>query len=135
MPFDAAEYTERYETFVPGPEGARQLARILRHNLPIKWDYSYQYYNGKDEGNFHRIADKGCGTAGCAIGVAYHLGWIDRPHVLSLEKKIGEIPHDIFMYSPYYGDEIEMKDVTPTMVADAIDDWLASIGERRSTDV
>lgn len=114
MPFDAMLPEIDLTELRPGKEGLRQLAYLLRH--PEKWLPGHVW-------NFEEIlAHTQCGTVGCAIGIA-DLQW-------------GKTAVDHEWYGPW--DEAEdifdggnvydcpASAVTPPMVADAIDHFLAT---------
>lgn len=140
MPFDSTEFATRYaetEAFVPGPEGARRLARALRRQMPegFSWDFATSWHNDNSTTE--------CGTIGCALGLA-HIKWPDEFGCpIGLDSAISEIAHkihmpkditwNIFGMASTYG--CKFIEVTPTMVADAIDAWLVSVGERTSQEV
>ena len=112
----------------PGKAGLRQLAYLLCHPeewpRDFGWDFTDVLYEHK------------CGTAGCALGIAY-LFWgeafspdpqgevyamFDTYRSFGLDHENGCA---LFNTDKIYGVE-KMGDVTPTMVADAIDFFLAT---------
>jgi hypothetical protein len=116
-----------------GPAGARQLARDLRRLIPARftWDYSTL------------LGDKNGGKCGCAcayIAVTYpgllpkysYGSWLEllTKH-LRMSKEEGSA---IFMQLPERH-SVAWSEVTPEMVADAIDDWLRSRGEPTSEEI
>ena len=99
---------------IPGREGLRVLARALRAPMPegFRWDF----------GRIRMQTD--CGTVGCAMGLAYtiwgdnappnHIDFADKFCVSPDTTKRLFIPECV---GPY-------DQITPPMVADAIDRYL-----------
>lgn len=94
----------------------RDLAKVLRQSLPIKWNFEYI-----------EDSDPECGTSGCALGVAAVM-WPEFKIDYDSETfaklfDMGESDFkEIFVFNDLYGKEYE--DVTPTDVANAIDYYL-----------
>ena len=128
MPFDDKTFVPDLKTFVPGREGLRQLSYLLRH--PELWPVNHSW-------DFDMTLVKhDCGTTGCAMGIAgmvwpdlfvgadgfFLSDWVDR--VVRLFHVTHDEAHAIFTDDGIYGKP--MEDVTPTDVADAIDEYLAN---------
>jgi hypothetical protein len=123
--------TTKRRTLPPGPDGARQLAHDLRRPMPARfiWDYS----------TLLEIKSSGkCGCACAYVAVTYPGLFSKCPYGqwpellvkhLGMSREEGSV---IFMQLPERY-SIAWSDVTPEMVADAIDDWLRSRGEPTST--
>ncbi len=107
MPFDGTEID------TPALRRAR-LIDALRH-LPRlhRWDFAFA--GGK----------VGCGSAGCAVGLAHGIGLIDEPYVSTLGEALGLLPEqylkifDCLGPSNDYG--VPTSKVTPAMVADVLE--------------
>ena len=117
MPFDGTYF----QTFLdltelqPGKAGLRQLAYLLRH--PEKWSSGHVW-------NFREVlGETRCGTMGCAIGIA-KLQWGTKTIDQRWYGPWTEID-DIFDGGEGVYDCPDSQ-VTPTMVADAIDFFLAT---------
>lgn len=100
-----------------------KLIAALRGQLPadFAWDFA-MFYTPKvlPETPEH---EKHCGFAGCAVGLAYHLGMIEHDDVDDLARAIGlsQLDTDCLLSSSYYGLDGFLKSVTPAMVADALE--------------
>jgi hypothetical protein len=133
MPFDSRPEIEApvLPPFAPGRQGLRNLAYVLRH--PALWP--------KHEWSFDRVLEDlgGCGTAGCALGVATRV-WPETsrylddtpwefvsPQVAALFDMPDDDAFSIFINAATYRSSYD--DVTPSMVADQIDAYL--IGTER----
>ena len=115
MPFDINE---------AAPDIRRRvLIDALRGKLPegFEWDFSV----------VERKAP-GCGTAGCAIGLARSLWpgkrlpiWYDRPREPARLANFFGIPvsavEKIFLTSWHYGENVPMSEITPKMVASKLE--------------
>lgn len=103
------------------------LAYALRHMKEVA--PNHRYYHG-----YYAMPER-CGTAGCAIGVAYLLwpeeigGTHEDPQHIDY---FGDAAYEaIFDSDAYGGGYAADAPVTPEMVADRIDTWLAEHGETR----
>lgn len=120
MPFDSVLYDPDPDLIElqPGKAGLRQLSYLLRH--PEKWPEGHVW-------DFADVLEElPCGTSGCAIGIGC-LVWGEN----NVDEKLGfsgfNEPeyYDIFYDGPAtYG--CPNSQVTPTMVACAIDHYLAT---------
>lgn len=128
--FDGAPQVPK---FIPGREGARQLATALREVLPFtqKFEWAFSIPISRYE----------CGTIGCAMGYAATI-WPDEFEQIIennghsqladvMAKKLG-MPYEV-AYGIFYGlDPIYDSrggpddDITPVDVAQAIEAWLAT---------
>jgi hypothetical protein len=109
MPFDVATET-------PAIRRAR-LIEALRGNMPPnhEWNFTFSY------------EERGCGTAGCAIGVAIRLGIIENTHPFDrydhIKERLGLSDHQMSVFrsdgaGPY---GVLATAVTPGMVAEALE--------------
>jgi hypothetical protein len=145
MPFEIAPKITTNPWTEEHPKEARAFADLAKHLRGI--DEAHWYYQVISiENRIHR-ADLGkakCGTVGCAIGHAMNvrsckeafpntfLGTLDMN---SFEPLLGRrIAHSFFLGGSRYGEGesygVPFDSVTPQMVADRIDHWLAT-GEIR----
>ena len=120
----------------PTPAG---LAWLLRN--PVIWsgrmvfDFGISLERDRDE-----VGDS-CGTSGCAIGLAWltwggaSSRWDCTDSFTDMYTRLGmdyDSAQAIFYSPSTYG--VEWSDVTPDMVADKIDEWLAGWRLRRRDD-
>lgn len=116
MPFDPAGYNPAPDLteLQPGHEGLRQLSYLLRH--PEEWQRGFEW-------DFDtRLQGEDCHAYGCALGIA-DLQW-PSAQVGDFQTSLFCNPAwDIFFNPSVYGTK-HRADVTPTMVADAIDFYL-----------
>jgi len=117
MPLDGTHFDAEPDLteLQPGKAGLRQLSYLLRH--PEKWSPGHVW-------DFDQLLEETlCGTVGCAIGIA-KLRWgnmpVDCEWYVSWEKA-----DEIFDGGDGVYDCTDSQ-VTPTMVADAIDEYLAT---------
>jgi hypothetical protein len=122
MPFDATPTIDNPLTFSPGKEGLRKLAYVLRHKelwLKHKWNFMTPFRETE------------CGTVGCALGIA-RVMW---PEKIIANGRICEQLAAQFDMSPSAASDIfhggafthmEIHHITPVVVADAIDRYLAT---------
>lgn len=126
MPFDGKDYKPTIKPLQTGLSGLKQLGDALRF-IPQDHKWNFSDAGGPDE--------QGCGSHGCAIGVARCLWpennlalsrWIadffklPREELAPIFGVLGGGRHrDTYPDTPY-------SDVTPHDVADAIDDYIAT---------
>ena len=128
MPFDSrtADEVVTLPPFARGRQGLRNLAYVLRN--PVLWPQGHEW----DYSTV--LSNAPCGTAGCAIGIA-RMVWPGFP--LPLEHQADWCPQaasffgmkqrtfeEIFISARKH-DCDDWEEVTPVMVADAIDSYLA----------
>jgi hypothetical protein len=128
--------TTEPRTLLTGSAGARQLAQDLRRPMPdgFTWDYAH-ILSPNEEDN---------GSCGCAIRYAVLTypdvfprnkpsSWYEElvAH-LNMNDKEGR---GIFLILHRHHGLLDPSEVTPEMVADAIDDWLRSRGEPTSEEI
>lgn len=112
MPFDG-KLKAKPDLTKPSLEG---LSYLLRQEMPVgfTWDFA------KISENTHL----GCGTAGCAVGLASRV-WGGRNWYSQSDCWFPSTVYAGLLYSSeIYGPDHTHDDVTPHMVADAIDYWL-----------
>lgn len=123
--------------FVRGPEGLHQLAHLLRQDMPegFLWDFTEI-----------SVRRSGCRTCGCALGLAKYV-WpeFDEPgasaRLLAAHLfKMPDIVVDRIFYDrsrvdrPHAYAGKAMDAITPSDVANAIDDYLRFIGHIKGDD-
>lgn len=114
MPFDPSNYAVSKNGVEIGK--LRVLSEALKGEMPQwRWDFT------------HIVTPNSCGTAGCAIGLARHLGLIqfedhDAPDA-EFGLSFGEMGSLFYTTLAYGG--CAWSAVTPNMVADAIDRIIA----------
>lgn len=116
---------EEIRTFSPGHEGLRKLAWVLRH--PEVWPVTHRW-------NFlFTLEPRGCGTAGCAIGVASLMwGRTIKPEkgTTAMEKPFALSEMDAMLFfscaDPWRLETYNKPadKIIPSDVADAIDRYL-----------
>lgn len=121
MPFDSTNFNI-------GHERLRQLSAALRQEqLPLLWDFGIDYRDTGAAGVFARMKTLGrCNSMGCALGLS-KLMFPELKGKRPTEEFFDMPPHvfsDIFYI---YGYTVPVQCVTPQMVADAIDKYLASV--------
>ncbi len=140
MPFDGQKTTLDLsrEAFAAASPKARlaMLAAALRRPLPshFAWDFSAVHYRNNTpslfrlDDIFSRPENAHCNTAGCALGLAYEL-WGDAfgsfgvcggSAAMAAFDLSPDTMDAVFFDTRLYGVE-RFGDVTPQMVADAID--------------
>jgi hypothetical protein len=112
----------KFRTLPSGPAGARQLARDLRCPMPVgfTWNFS-EFLLSRSEGNDH------CGCACGYVSVFYpgilpacSSNWIEKLGVhLGMTKSEAL---EIFVGVAGYYYSARLRDVTPEMVANVIDE-------------
>lgn len=92
----------------------RMLSEALKQEMPPTFGWNFQTV----------LRTTSCGTAGCAIGLAYQLKLLDRetPSTLAFEMAYSDIRR-IFGADNSYG--VPMSRVTPAMVAAELDRFIA----------
>lgn len=149
MPFDSSDYLS---VFTPGLTGLKKLSQLLRQEMPRGFVWYFLQYKitlpelegiraefrsyERHYGNLDaRMRESGCGTAGCAIGLATTV-WPELSDMLVSKPdfcKHGLVP-DMHKVASYFGiteteayglffdvASYDVKEVTPQMVADKID--------------
>lgn len=123
MPLDGRGFRlpVEVEPFKGGREGLAQLSAALRREMPPSFAWNFGVIHVKSP----------CGSAGCALGLAIELWPSTRHDLLSGEADLlcgcfgisGEAAVRFFCDTAY---RVPWQSVTPTMVADRIDHWLAT---------
>ncbi len=125
MEFDVAESDLVELSFAPGEEGLRRLVKALRlidggiqvTPRPHAWDFSL-------------ISDRtDCGTVGCAMGLAQVLWpneWFMCAGNLAARLFPAEKWVKSFDFEKIFVPPVVFSRVTPSMVADVIDDYLVT---------
>lgn len=89
------------------------------------WDYNYILRDARDLAESDERYSGRCGTVGCAIGLAVLLGIVSSSSSGILGEAIGIRDRcrarSIFSDAGFYGLGVWFADVTPRMVADAIE--------------
>ena len=125
MEFDAAESNLVNLSFAPGEEGLRRLVKALR-----LIDGHVQVTPRPHEWDFSLISDRtDCGTVGCAMGLAEVL-WPDKRLMCAGNLAARLFPREkwtkSFDFEKIFVPPVVFNRVTPAMVADVIDDYLAT---------
>lgn len=108
--------------FVRGNEGLRQLSKALRGEMPQGFTWDFWVVEAKDF--------EGCGTVGCALGLARQLWPKEFQGVCAADAAhknfdmTYEAVRRIFFGRGAYSDAAN-EEITPAMVADEIDRYLA----------
>ena len=125
MPLDGTHFDIEIDLteLQPGKEGLRQLSYLLRH--PEKWPAQHHWDFRTISGWTLELDElPKCGTVGCAMGLADQT-WGQDARRSQIGDQIPELHCDgLFFRCDTYG--VNMDEVTPTMVADAIDSYLAT---------
>ena len=124
MPYDGTFYEAIDLTELqPGEAGLRQLAYLLRH--PEKWPEGHVW-------SFTKMwQEQECGTTGCAFGLVEWKWGRGAYDFKKLDLGIGGYKNEAAIFGTDHNDAtkcygVGMEQVTPTMVADAIDFYLAT---------
>ena len=125
MEFDVAESDVVELSFAPGGEGLRRLVKALR-----LIDGGLQVTSRPHEWDFSLISDRtDCGTVGCAMGLAEVL-WPDERQMCAGNLAARLFPSDkwakSFDFEKLFVPPVVFSRITPSMVADVIDDYLVS---------
>lgn len=112
MPLDGRNWKPETETkpdlSKPSLEG---LSWLLRH-MPADHEWDFEHVGGRRA--------NGCGSAGCALGLAIAT-WAGKG--IAFSNVPMAVMDKIFMYNQYL--PVADRNVTPLMVADRIDAYLA----------
>ena len=125
MPLDGAHFDEiDLIELQPGKEGLRQLSYLLRH--PEKWPAQHHWDFRTISGSALEPDERPeCGTVGCAMGLADQI-WGPAARYSQIEDQIPAGHYSDLFFTGKRTHGVIMKSVIPTMVADAIDSYLAT---------
>jgi hypothetical protein len=112
-------------TLASGPAGARQLAADLRRPMPENFIFEFSDILSSykdDPKSFVETYGRDCGYAGCAMGFAQiFYSNVEYGACLAYHFDMNEEDESNILYGKGYPSSNE--EITPEMVADALDAW------------